>query len=438
MVRRRMFALLTAVVFLGVFAVSGVIASGSSESTGPKTLSFWTGYSERLPVYKAAIADYTKDHPNVSIEISSFDLRQSEQKLQIALAAGTAPDISGLGFQLMQRLAAEDYFEPMPAADVTWLNQNYDKVYVDAVTRDGKVYAIPEVQGQQLLFYNIDNYNAAGISAPPATLDGLMADAQKLTKYDANGKVTHSGISFRLTGGGSGVAEKWEIFLFANGGRVMEQTGPHTWKAGFNNEAGYNAVKFYLDGLYKTKVDSFDVKHDEEAFVNGITSQFNRETYIIGSMRSKAPNTQYGISQVVGGPGGRATNLNIDTFVVPASGKNKAVAWDFAKYLEQDKYCVMMMKEVGWTVSKKGVDYSSVYAQEPHFKQALERPAGFKLIPSPAAVSWGEAYTGLANGLVSVFSDPSMVDNKAKVMAFLDAQAKAVNDVLKSNNEYAQ
>jgi multiple sugar transport system substrate-binding protein len=424
--------------FLGVFAASAAFASGSSESTGPTTLTMWTGYSERLPVYNAAIADYTKEHPNVKIEISSFDLRQSEQKLQIALAAGTAPDVSGLGFQLMQRLAAENYFEPLPAADVSWINQNYDKVYVDAVTRDGKIYAIPEVQGQQLLFYNIDNYNAAGISGPPTTLDGLMSDAQKLTKYDANGKVTHSGISFRLTGGGSGVAEKWQIFLFANGGRILEPTGPHTWKAGFDNEAGYNAVNFYLTGLYKTKIDSFDVKHDEDAFVNGITSQFNRETYIIGSMRTKAPNTQYGISQVVGGPGGRGTNLNIDTFVVPASGKNKAVAWDFAKYLEQDKYAVMMMDKVGWTVSKKGVDYSSVYAKEPHFKQALDRPAGFKLFPSAAAVSWGEAYTGLANGLVSVFSDPTMLDNKAKIMAFLDAQAKAVNDVLKSNNEYAQ
>ena len=110
--------------------------------------------------------------------------------------------------------------------------------------------------------------------------------------------MTHSGISLRLSGQGSGIAEKWEIFLFANGGRVLEATGPGKWKAGFNNEAGYLALNFYLNALYKYKVDSFDVLHDQAAFTGGVTSQFNRETYIIGAMKTDAPNRKYGITQV--------------------------------------------------------------------------------------------------------------------------------------------
>jgi multiple sugar transport system substrate-binding protein len=263
-----------------------------------------------------------------------------------------------------------------------------------------------------------------------------MDYARKLTKYDANGKVTHSGISLRLSGQGSGIAEKWEIFLFANGGSVLEPTGPGKWKPGFNNDAGYTALNFYLNALYKYKVDSFDVQHDSDSFVGGVSSQFNRETNIIGYMTKNAPTRKYGITQVVGGPGGRATNLNVDGLVVPVSGKNKTIAWDFCKFMQQDKYCVQMMKDVGWTVSKKGVDYSSVFALEPHFKQALDRPKGFKLFVSWPAVSWAEVYTNLASALTVAYTDPSLLDNKPKIMAWLAAQADAANKVLEKNKEF--
>jgi spermidine/putrescine-binding protein len=153
-------------------------------------------------------------------------------------------------------------------------------------------------------------------------------------------------------------------------------------------------------------------------------------------MTKNAPTRNYGIAQVVGGPGGRATNLNVDGMVVPASGKNKTVAWDFCKYLQQDKYAVQMMREVGWIYSRKGVDYSSVYATEPHFKQALDRPVGFKLFVSAPAVSWAEVYTNLASALTAAYTDQSLMDNKTKIMAWLAAQADAANKVLQKNKEF--
>jgi len=352
------------------------------------------------------------------------------------MSAGTAPDISDLGSVLTQRNASQGFLDPVPAAYADWMKQTYDPVYTDAITFNGKAYGIPEIQGFQLLYYNLDDFAAAGVTKPPATLDEMMEAAKKLTKYDANGKVTHAGISLRLSGQGSGIAEKWEIFLFAGGAQILDTTGPGKWKAGFNNDAGYNALNFYLNALYKNKVDSFDVQHDEAAFVGGTASMFNRETYIIGSMKKNAPNKKYGITQVVGGPGGRGTNLNVGAMVVPASGKHKTVAWDFCKYLMGDKYAIQMMKDVGWIYCRKGVDYSPVYATEPHFQQALDRPAGFGLRVSAAAVSWAEVYTNLANALTVAYTDQSLMDNKPKIMAWLAAQADAANKILANNKEF--
>ena len=216
----------------------------------------------------------------------------------------------------------------------------------------------------------------------------------------------------------------------------MAPTGPGKWKANFANEAGYKALNFYLQALHKHKVDSYKVKHDTEAFILGNTSQFNRETDVIGRSKKRAPYMNYGIAQVVKGDVQRATNLNSDGWIVASSSKNKDIAWDFAKYLNKDKYLVMMMRDVGWICTRKGVDYSEVYKKEPHFEQALARPKDMKLIVAPSAVSFGEVYTKFSSRLVEVYTDASMLDNRDKIMKFLQEASEEANKILKSNNEY--
>ena len=411
----------------------------TSVLSAPKggTLQLWTGYAERLPVYKAAIAEYTKSHP-VAIEITPFELRQSEQKVAIALPAGTAPDLFCPSNFLLHQFAGEKLLDPAPANIKNYVKRNWDKACIDAVTVNGEIYGIPEVQGYQLLFYNLDYFKEAGLAKPPQTLDELMAYARKLAKYDEKGNLVRSGISLRISGGGSGIAQKFEIFLFANGAAAVSPgKTPGKWKANFANEAGYKALNFHLQALYKYKVDSFDIKHDEEAFLLGLAAMFNRETYVIGDAKKRAPNLNYGVAQVVGDTM-RGTNLNIDSWVVPASSKNKELAWDFLNFMSQDKYAVMMMKEVGWTVTKKNVNYNSVYAIEPHFKQALTGPKNMQTVVTPYAAGENEALTKFSARLVEAFADPSLMDNKDKIMAFLNNAAKEVNDVLKTYNEYGE
>jgi multiple sugar transport system substrate-binding protein len=402
---------------------------------GTKTIRMWTGYPERVPVYKAAAEDYMKEHPDVSIEIVPFDLRQAEQKFAIALPAGTAPDLYEGGYFIANQFIKEKMLDPAPVTVNKWLKKNFDPAYLNLFTSNKKIYGIPTVQGFQVLYYNKDHYKSAGLVNPPKNLAELMSYARKLAKYDDKGNLTRAGISLRISGGGMGVAEKFEVFLFANRGSVLKQTAPGKLKANFANEAGYKALNFYLQALHKYKVDSFNIKHDSEAFELGLASQFNRETWVIGDIKKRAPGLSYGIAQVPG-ESQLATNLVLDGLIVPANGKNKNVAWDFSMYLNKDKYLAKMMKEVGWICSRKGVDYSEVYKSEPHFEHALNRPSNMKLISSLPVISVTEAYTKFAERLVAVYPDASMVDNKPKIMKFLKDAANEVNEILKTNNEY--
>ncbi len=44
-----------------VFAAGPAAAAGQRDYARSTMLSLWTGYSERLPVYNAAVADYTME-----------------------------------------------------------------------------------------------------------------------------------------------------------------------------------------------------------------------------------------------------------------------------------------------------------------------------------------------------------------------------------------
>ena len=423
------------VLVLGFFLTASPLTASGNAETDRKVLTVWTGNAEQLPVWHAAAADYMAQNPGVQVEITTFTLRESEQKFAISLPAGTAPDIFETSHFFARRFIEQDLFAPVPYVD--WVTENYNQVNRELFAVNGQFYGVPWIQGNQLLFYNTEHYEAAGIPGPPQTLDALMEYARKLAVRDDNGLLQRSGISLRLSGGGQGVAEKFDIFLFANGGSVLQEVSNGRWRANFNNEAGYEALNFYLQALHKYRVDSTSVKSDAEAFVGGGTSQFNRETWVIGNARNTAPDLRYGIAPVVGGSE-RATNFVGNGLIVPATGANLETAWDFIRFISQDTYLVMMLGETGWIPQKNGVDYRSVLEVEPHFEQALNMPEELRYAPTPTASSTAEAYTAFSARLVEAFGIEELTDDRTAIMEFLQAAAEEVNAILIENGEYAE
>ena len=422
------------VLVIGFFLAASPLTASGDEETDGKVLRIWTGNSEQMPVWEAAADDYTAENPGVQVEVTTFSLRESEQKFAISLPAGTAPDIFETSHFFARRFIERNLFAEVPYAD--WVTENYNEVNRELFAFNGQFYGVPWIQGTQLLFYNTEHYEAAGIPGPPQTLDELMDYARKLAVKDDNGLLQRSGISLRLSGGGQGVAEKFDIFLFANGGSVLQEVSNGRWRANFNNDAGYEALNFYLQALHKYKVDSTSVKSDAEAFIAGVTSQFNRETWVIGNARNTAPDLRYGIAPVVGG-GERATNFVGNGLIVPATGTNLEAAWDFIRFISGDRYLVMMLGESGWIPQKKGVDYSSVFEVEAHFEQALNMPEDLRYVPTPTASSAAEAYTSFSARLVEAFGMEELTDDRTAIMEFLQEAADEVNAILMENGEYA-
>jgi len=298
------------------------------------------------------------------------------------------------------------------------------------MTYKNTLYGVPFFQGKTALYWNVDMFKAAGLTRAPQTYAEMAEYAKKLAVYDKNGNLVRSGHSLRLSGQGSGLAEKWWFVLFPMGGTIIEP-GKEAGKyhAGYNNDAGRKALTYYIDAVYKDKWDSFKIKHDAEAFELEQTAMFLRESWVIGDIAQKAPKLNYATAPVPSDMrAGRITNLQ--NLYVTKSCKNPDVAWDFIEFLVNDDNQRWMLDNVGWLPSRQDVDFSGILARKPQLKGFVEMPAGFQEYGYVPIAVFDELLTKLAERLAMAFLDSSLEGNPKAIAKVISDAADETNAIL--------
>jgi multiple sugar transport system substrate-binding protein len=99
--------------------------------------------------------------------------------------------------------------------------------FLDAVTRDGKIMAVPiNLQTENWIWYSTEVFDKAGIAEPPKTWDELLDDARKLTDPDNH----VYGITFSARAGEEGTFQ-FLPWIQMSGGSYSKVNGPGAVKA---------------------------------------------------------------------------------------------------------------------------------------------------------------------------------------------------------------
>ncbi len=404
--------------------------------TAPITLNVWGGYPENDPVYKSAGEAFTKTHPNVSFTVFSTDLRGFEQKLTTAIPSGTAGDVIVRTTNFLARFIDQGLLQPVPddiKAAVTGGG------YHPAVVKDGQyannLWGMPLFTGGTAVYYNKDMYQAAGISAAPASMDDLINNARKTFKVDANGATTQSGWSLRLSGQGSGVAEKFWILLLQSGKTLIRETpeGSGKWVAEYNGPEGAKLLQMYVDFL-KDGVDSQNIEHDAAAFEKKQTAQFLRESWVIPDIAKNAPDLvgHYGTT-----PPPVGDILTVESMFVPTSAPNAACSWEFIRFMREQDQQINLVATSGWLPARQDLELTDFLAKNPTFEGFLKRPANFQLTVTPPIPEFDEIETKLATHLVDAYADyKNLAGNPAKIQELLNTWADETNQILKDNDHF--
>lgn len=212
---------LVAAAAVGAMVLSGCGSSAKTSSSGPVQLTLWTGFTggDRA-AYEALITKFNSSHKDiqVSMEVQPWDT--IAQKLPSAWATGQGPDIATPNFDpnVLSNYVKTNSLLALDATGEGDTKINADQLApaaIKAFTTEGKLYAVPANIATLQLYYNKTLFAAAGISKPPATVDNMRADAQKLKADGVYG----------LSVADHETIQMWPVLQWLDGGNIVGANG---------------------------------------------------------------------------------------------------------------------------------------------------------------------------------------------------------------------
>lgn len=192
------------VLALGLVACGGTSSSSSQAASTPASgssmpeagtlsgtiryASMWSETEAQAEVIKAAIEEFTTLYPDVEITVDWMG-RDVRKTIQAALDAGqydlwdspvdaVLPNYASYGYDLTELMAAEN-----PVLDGKTYNDVANPTLMEAVkAADGtdEILAVPYTPTVIGMFYNKDQFEAAGITAEPKTWDEFLDVCEQL------------------------------------------------------------------------------------------------------------------------------------------------------------------------------------------------------------------------------------------------------------------
>lgn len=290
------------------------------------------------PSYKMIqqlVGNYEKEHPNIHIELDSLNTDQQKLKLKTQAAAKEVPDITIVNpAAQMKPFVDAGLLAPLnDVADKNGLKDTFQDGLLDYYSFDGKLYAFPDGNNIEVVFYNKDLFKEAGIAKLPTTFEELVTDVKALK---AKG----------ITPIAIGEKDSWTgSFLFMN---ILLRTneGPNflkdvlDGKKTFNDHAFVEAVTAFQDlvqaGAFPDGATSIDYNAGGNIFKTGKAAMYIMGTWETGSIDSSSVAGKVGAFQfpTVNGKG----NINEyilapgSSFAVSANSEHLQETKDFLNY----------------------------------------------------------------------------------------------------------
>lgn len=177
-------------------ADAGSSDAGTAESSGDEEVTIkvalWD-YSN-TEYYKTMFDAFTAEHPNIKYEVVEFSADEYPTVIKTQLAAQTDFDVVFLkDLPTMSALIAQGHLAPID--DYINSDENFDTAnysgLIEQLGADGSTYGVPFRKDNNLIFYNKDLFDAAGVDYPT---DGMTMQeyedlAAQMTSGEGNDKV---------------------------------------------------------------------------------------------------------------------------------------------------------------------------------------------------------------------------------------------------------
>jgi multiple sugar transport system substrate-binding protein len=376
-----------------LLAPCAAFAGGGGEAQ-KVTLRVWKApYSDNdQGLLGAAFDEFKKAHPQVTIEFVVTPWETWVEKYTAAFAAGDPPEVFS---------AAQSFpYKFIQAGQVAALDKQgwakalsaiYPANLLDAYSFEGHTYGVPYSFDGVTLVYNTELLKAAGIGAPPATYDELVAQAKRLTQ-DKNGDGTPEVWGYGLMGNESGEAvNMYYTHLMAYGGVVAKPDGSRCL---LDSTECVRGVQFMVDLLGKHKASPplglYEGRALQSGFLRGEIAMMGTNPWFQMMSRQENPNLQWEAALIPTAAPGAPSNATLgagEGWLISEACKNKELAWALIQALTKKEYVRKYLEAVSVLPARKDL-LAEMYQDNKFMKTNLESTAHYLPLPKWPFIEW--------------------------------------------------
>lgn len=225
---------------LGIMMMASVGCGSSNQADGKTKLTFQIWDTAQRDGMQAVIDAYTKDNPNVNIQLQVTSWDEYWTKLEAAAESNQLPDIFWMHTNEILKYAdygmLADLTELYAEENPSYYSDHFSEIALNnSRGSDGRIYGVPKDKDTVCLVYNKEMFDAAGVSYPDDswTWDNLVSASE--TIYEKTGKYGYMAYSDEQLG-------YWN-FVYQAGGQILTEDKT---KADFLNPATKKGMEFYI------------------------------------------------------------------------------------------------------------------------------------------------------------------------------------------------
>lgn len=297
--------LITTTAFVGCGSNSGD-GGATSDSGEKKTLTVWSHFTTNEVQEFEKVAKAWGEENNV--EVSVVEDQGEWQTMIQAAQSDNGPDIMlGIPHDNLGTFQKAGVTAEVPSGIVSADKYTSDAL-VEAVTLDGKIYAVPFAQETTAMFYNKDL-----VKEVPTTMEDLVEQAKEVGfVYNIN--------DFYFS----------YAFLSANGGYVYKDNNGtlDPTDIGLGNEGAIKGLQFISDLVNKDNLMAADITGDiaQGEFTSGKAGFYFSGPWDVSAAEEAGLNFGVIPMPTLGG-NDTSTFLGVQTGIVNENSKNKDLAW---------------------------------------------------------------------------------------------------------------
>lgn len=304
-----------ALIISALVVSTGLVGCGGSKDDGKETITVWSHLSTKEVTKVEKLAKEWGDKNDINVKV--VEDQGEMQVFKEAANSSSGPDIYyGIANDNLGTFQKADLLAEVPSEIVKkddYVSQNV----LDAVTIDGKMYALPIAEEAIALYYNKDKVS----EAPKTMEEAVEIGKQKGFMFNAGDLYITYGI---ITANGG--------YVFKNNNGTLDVND-----VGFNTEGTVKGLQFIQDCVQKDGLMTADVTDDiaKSKFVNGETAFYISGPWNVKDVKDAGINL--GLCKLPTLNGNKISPfLGVQSAFVNKNSKKQDKSWELIKYLNEN------------------------------------------------------------------------------------------------------